>query len=525
MKKYWLASHMAAFGLFSAHCFAGFAQINLVSDIPGMAAATDANLKNPWGMSFTPTSPFWVSNQGSNKATLYNALASSIVQGLVVTTPTAGLPTGPTGPTGQVFNSTASSFKIPGPSATMVKATFLFDTLDGTIQGWNPASNGGMTSSEIVVTVPNAVFTGLALASASSADYLYAADATGHILVFDSAFSNVSSTTFAGKFVDPNPVAGFTPYNIANLGGNLFVTYAAVGPMGVPLPGGYVDEFDTSGTFIKRVATGGAINTPWGLAIAPAGFGNFGGDLLVGNLYDSVINAYNLTSGNSDGSIKVNSGFASPVGLWALAFGNGTTGFANTLYFTSGINDQKDGLFGAITLTDIFGFVQNPGFAGIQGNCPTNWICSGSPSPGFESYAPTTLQYAAPPFATMALSPTIYGGSGVIRQLTSTTWIGGTTYTLRLAAGLPLTEPDGKTPVVGWPGLPNGAARLYLTMGAGFGQVAAFDIPSPGVAGTVSTVPITFTLPTNSPAVGQAIGVMIYVSAPSGFAANFSLVP
>ncbi len=524
MKKYYLALLMAACALLPAPCLAGFAQINLVSDIPGMAAATDANLKNPWGMSFTATSPFWVSNQGSKTATLYNALASSIVQSLVVTTPTAGLPAVPTGPTGQVFNSTTSSFMIPSPTGT-VKATFLFDTLDGTIQGWNPGSSAGATSSEIVATVSGAVFTGLALASASGANYLYAADATGHIVVFDSAFSNLSSTTFAGKFVDPNPVAGFTPYNIANLGGNLFVTYAAAGPGGVPLVGGYVDQFDTSGNFTKRVATNGAINAPWGLAIAPAGFGSFGGDLLVGNLYDSVINAYNLTSGNLDGSIKVNSGFASPVGLWAIAFGNGTSGFANTLYFTSGVNDQKDGLFGAITLTDIYGFVQNPGFAGTPGNCPTNWICSGSPSPGFESYAPSTFQYTAPPFPIMAASPTIYGGSGVIRQITSTTWTGGTTYTLRLSTALPLTEPDGKTPVVGWPGLPNGAARLYLTMGAGFGQVVAFDIPSPGVPGTVATVPITFTLPTNSPAVGQAIGVMIYVSAPSGYSANFSILP
>jgi len=129
------------------------------------------------------------------------------------------------------------------------------------------------------------------------------------------------------------------------------VTYAAATPMGVPLPGGYVDEFDTSGDFIKRIATNGPINAPWGLAIAPAGFGSFGGDLLVGNLYDSMINAYNATTDNLDGSIAVNTGFASKVGLWALSPGNGVTGSKNAVYFTSGINDQSDGLFGAVLFT------------------------------------------------------------------------------------------------------------------------------------------------------------------------------
>lgn len=122
----------------------------------------------------------------------------------------------------------------------------------------------------------------------------------------------------------------------------------------MPLPGGYVDEFDTAGNFIRRIATGGPINAAWGLAIAPSGFGQFANDLLVGNLYDSTINAYNLSTNTPTlvGSITVNTGFASPVGLWALAFGNGTTGDANTLYFTSGINDQKDGLFGSLSVPE-----------------------------------------------------------------------------------------------------------------------------------------------------------------------------
>jgi len=339
---------IAAHGLIPALSRAALLQINLVSDISGMAVATDANLKNPWGMSFSATSPFWVSDQGSNKATLYNALSASIVQGLVVSTQTAGMGP-PTGITGQVFNSTASDFMIPAPGGNTVKATFLFDSLDGTIQGWNPGSNNGMGASETVATIPGAVLTGLALGNSGGANFLYAADATGHILVFDSTFHNVTGTTFAGKFTDPSPVAGFTPYNVANLGGRLFVTYAAATMTGAPLPGGYVDEFDLAGNFVTRIATGGPIDAPWGLAIAPAGFSTFGGDLLVANLFNSTIEAFNLANQNHlDGSITVNSGFASPVGLWAIAFGNGVTGDANTLYFTDGINDQKDGLFGAI---------------------------------------------------------------------------------------------------------------------------------------------------------------------------------
>jgi uncharacterized protein (TIGR03118 family) len=351
-KHSWLAvvSLVVMYGTNPTVCQADYIQINLVSDIASIApnAPPDPNLKNPWGMSFSNNSPFWVSNQGSNTSTLYNALSSPIKQGLVVNIQTAGGP--PNGPTGQVFNSTSGDFNIPAPGGKTVKSVFLFDTLDGTIQGWNPGSNGGLGASEIVGSAVGAVFTGLALDTAGGSNYLYAADATGQIRVFDGNFTEVTNTTFANKFIDPNPVAGFTPYNIQTLDGNLFVTYAAATNTGAPLPGGYVDEFDANGNFLERIATGGPINAPWGLAIAPADFGPFGGDLLVGNLFDSKINAYNLANQNHlDGSITVNTGFASPVGLWALAFGNGVSGNADTLYFTAGINDQRDGLFGAIT--------------------------------------------------------------------------------------------------------------------------------------------------------------------------------
>jgi uncharacterized protein (TIGR03118 family) len=325
-----------------------YVQTNIVSDIQSVAPLTpaDPDLKNPWGMSFSGMSPFWVSNQGSNTSTLYNALKSPIKQGLTVNVPA---------PTGQVFNSTTSDFQIPAASGT-VKGIFMFATLAGTIEGWNPGSKAGLNASETVATTSGAFYTGLALANFNGANYLYAANAAGNIHVFDTTFKDVTATTFAGKFVDPNPVAGFTPYNIQLLSnGHLFVTYAAATSTGAPLPGGYVDEYDTAGNFLRRIATNAAanpanpINAPWGLTIAPStNFGPFSGDLLVGNLYNSKIDAYNLTTLHLDGSISVSTSFSSPVGLWALAFGNGHSGLSDYLYFTSGINDQKDGLFGSI---------------------------------------------------------------------------------------------------------------------------------------------------------------------------------
>ena len=174
----------------------------------------------------------------------------------------------------------------------------------------------------------------------------------------------------------------------------------------------------------------------------------------------------------------------------------------------------------AISVVDIAPGLANPLFAGPSGSCPTSWVCAGSPDPGFASYAPTASQYpGGSPFATSAFSPTIFGGSGTIRQTSSLTWAAGNTYVLNLWAGLPNTEPDGATPVEAWAT----AARVYLTTAAGE-QVAAFDIPAPP-HGTFASNPIVFTLPAGSPYAGQRIGVLIFVSAPSLFSANFAITP
>jgi uncharacterized protein (TIGR03118 family) len=313
-------------------------QINLVSDVMGRAANYDPNLKNPWGMAFAQASPFWISNQASNTATLYDG-AGTLVP-LVVSVPPSGFPTGPTG---QVFNGT-SSFNLPDGSP----ASFLFDTLDGRVLGWN-----GGTTAVNVSTVAGAVFTGLAIASSGGANYIYAADNTGHIAVFDTNFNNVTGTTFAGKFVDPNPVAGFHPFNIQNIGGNLFVTYAAVTAQGVGLPGGFVDEFNSSGTFLARIATNGSLYAPWGITMAPTGFGTLGGDLLIGQFGDGQILAYDPSNDQFLGTLNGSNGMpiVNPF-LWALDFRTGGKNVnPDALYFTAGYNNQKDGVFGEILST------------------------------------------------------------------------------------------------------------------------------------------------------------------------------
>ncbi len=334
-------------GLPSSSLFAtSYVQTNLVSDLASEGAATvDINLKNPWGMSFSTTSPFWVSNQATDTSTLYSG-AGVKNTAITVTVPPTSPP--PVGPTGQVNNSAgAGTFLVNGTAAN-----FIFDTLSGTIDAWN--SSAGMTAVTLVTT-PNAVYTGLALANNGSGNYLYAANFSkgGGINVFDSSFASVSSTTFAGKFVDGNIPAGFAPYNVQLVGSNLYVEYAEVGVMGsVNGTGlGYVDVFDASGNLLQRLISKGQLNAPWGVAMAPSGFGQFSNDLLVGNFGDGTINAFDPNSGSYLGTLTDGNG--NPIvnsGLWALDFrpNGGSNSVPNALYFDAGINNQADGLFGFI---------------------------------------------------------------------------------------------------------------------------------------------------------------------------------
>jgi len=259
-----------------------------------------------------------------------------------------GIPTtaaGPQGPTGQVNNTNTASFQLT-PGVTSTSARFLFANLNGTISGWA----GGLTST-IEVTSPGAVYTGLAIDTAGTR--LYAADsAGGHVNMFDSAFAPVN---LPGAFSDPTLPAGFVPFNVQDIGGRVYVTYAPAGlaAQRTAAPGaGFVSVFDENGAFLQRLISGSQLAAPWGLALAPAGFGPLGGDLLVGNFSfaASVINAFDPVTGAFRGSIPIDVGANSPGGLWGLMFGSGagSGGDANTLYFLDGINGETAGLFGAV---------------------------------------------------------------------------------------------------------------------------------------------------------------------------------
>jgi uncharacterized protein (TIGR03118 family) len=329
---------------------AQYRQTNLVSDIPGLAAATDVNLQNPWGIAASATSPLWIANNRTGVATLYNG--AGVATPLVVTVaPTFG-GAGPAAPTGQVFNGTASFELTPGNPAR-----FIFATEDGTISGWNPAVSPTTAILQVDKSPSGDIYKGLAIGNNGERDLLYAANFHhGDVDVFDNTFASIA---LAGSFTDPNLPAGYAPFNVQTMGGQLFVTYAlqdAGGEDDVPGPGhGFVDVFDLNGSLVRRLISGGQLNSPWGLAVAPAGFGEFGGDLLVGNFGDGKINAFDPATGDFHGTLSNSTG--DPLvnlGLWGLRFGNGGNGGAmNALFFTAGIPGpdgevEDHGLFGKI---------------------------------------------------------------------------------------------------------------------------------------------------------------------------------
>lgn len=315
---------------------ASFQQTNLVSSVAGQAPVTDPNLRNPWGIALSSGSPFWIGNQITSTSTLYNGAGQPFPIGnpLIVTIPAL---LNPRGPTGVVFNST-SNFLVNG-----TPATFIFANLDGTIEAWNNSAG----TNAIVATSAIGSLKGLTIGNDGTANFLYAADsANGAVRVFD---GNFQSSSVAGSFSDPNLPSGFTPHNIQNLGGTLFVTYKNESS-----GGGVINAFSPNGNLLRRVtsnAAGGHLDSPWGMAIAPAGFGPFGGALLIGNEGDGRISAFDALTGQFLGQISdaANNPIANP-GLWGLTFGNGGNGGSpNTLYFTAGIQGETQGLFGSIS--------------------------------------------------------------------------------------------------------------------------------------------------------------------------------
>jgi uncharacterized protein (TIGR03118 family) len=317
-----------------------FVQTNLVSDLPGMAAVQDLKLINPWGVAFGPVdnpTPLWTSNQGSNSSTLYTGTNKENAA-------KAGLEVAASSPTGIVFNPTTDFVVTNGP--TTGPARFIFDEVtfnkqgipSSQITGWVNTSTPNPQTTVNKANKPNSFYTGLALVPAhgKTGPLLLAADNANPntVDVYDGQFNKV--TTKKGRFVDPKySKAPLFAYGVAYLDGRVYVSYASPPQVAGTTA---VSVFTADGRFIRRLVTGGPLAGPWGMAIAPKGWGDFGGDLLVGNVDDGKINAFNPRNGNFRGTIKGTDGKALVnLGLWGIEFGNGRIGTPNSLVFAAGI--------------------------------------------------------------------------------------------------------------------------------------------------------------------------------------------
>jgi uncharacterized protein (TIGR03118 family) len=321
-----------------------YRETKLVSDISGLGAITDPDLINPWGVTRSPTSPFWVSDAGASVATLYSVNPTTGAVTKVALTVSI-----PAHPSGNLFNGT-TDFVVSSGSASG-PAAFIFAGLNGTISGWNPGVPPPAPSTQAILaatgTPAPAAYTGIAAGVRGAGQFLYAANnAAGRIDVFDRNFVQTSVT---GTFTDPTLPAGNKPFDIVNLGGSLFVSYS--GPTGV------INVFDTDGIFVRRFATGGTLINPWGMVIAPPDFGAFSNALLVGNFNfgdpangPGRISAFNASTGEFLGLLKGTDGAPLAIdGLWTLIFGNGhSAGDPNVLFFSAGIEGEAHGLFGSL---------------------------------------------------------------------------------------------------------------------------------------------------------------------------------
>lgn len=337
-------------------------RLNLQSDIPGVAVRADSNLVNPWGMTFSSGGPIWINDNGTGVAEVFFGSGVPFPQPtpLIVTIPPPAGSAGPSAPTGIVFNANGG-FNVTenGNSGSSV---FIFDTEDGTISGWAPNVDFLNAVKAVDNSVPpgvdgsafGAVYKGLDIGQVNSASFIYLTNfRDGVVEIYDSNFS------FKKFFTDPHIVKdasnpGFAPFNIANINGQLYVTFAMQNSSRhddvAGAGSGFVDIFDLNGNFIKQLTTGGALNSPWGVALAPSNFGQFSGALLVGNFGDGRINAFDSTSGASLGQLHDVIGQPMTISkLWAIVFGTGGAGGkTDSLFFTAGIADETHGLFGLI---------------------------------------------------------------------------------------------------------------------------------------------------------------------------------
>lgn len=322
-----------------------YVQHNIASDLPGEADFLDPDLVNGWGLVSSATSPFWIADNGTDLSTLYNGNTGAK---LALRVAVAGAPTG------VVFNGGAGFVVASGGKSGA--ARFIFATEGGQILGWNPAVLPATAVVGVDSSSADAIYKGLAIATTTSGDRLYATNFhAGRVEVYDASFHGV-----AAGFSDPSLPAGFAPFGIRNLGGTIYVTYALqdadaeddVAGVG----NGFVDAFDLDGNFLRRVASRGRLNSPWGLAVAPSNFGEFSGDLLVGSFGDGHVDAFDLGKSQGNGESQqrgqLHSADGKPLtidGLWALAFGNNAAaGPDTTLFFTAGPQGEAHGLFGKI---------------------------------------------------------------------------------------------------------------------------------------------------------------------------------
>jgi uncharacterized protein (TIGR03118 family) len=404
-----------------------YAQTNLVSDTAGMAKITDPKLSNPWGISLFPGGTFWIADNNSGVSTLYDAQGN--IQQLVVTIPPPNGVAAVSTPSGTVANAT-QGFQVTSGGFTGA-SQFLFDTEDGTISGWNGNGTNAALAVDNSMGGAGAVYKGLAIITNSNGTFLLAANFRAPALeVYD---ANFKLTQLAGNFTDPTLPSGFAPFGVHVIGSQVIVTYAmqnAAKHDPVNAPGnGFVSLFDLNGNFQRRVASNGNLNSPWGAVMAPAGFGAFGGDLLVGNFGDGTINAFDLATGNLIGQMKDGNGQAIVnLSLWDMVFGVGGTGDPNTLYFTAGLTDEQHGLFGTLTANapppavGDFSIAASPATAKISAGqsatisvtlgslngfgSATTLSCSGLPTLATCSFSPSSVtpQAGAPATSTLTIS-------------------------------------------------------------------------------------------------------------------------
>lgn len=350
-----------------------YTQTNLVSDQPGAVAPPDGNLVNPWGLARSATSVWWVGNNLTGTATLYNGNTGAASM-LVVSIPAAA-GDGPGLPTGVVSNPTDGFELTPGHPAR-----FIFVTKDGTVSGWNPQADATHALLKVPAD-PGDAYTGAALAFRRGVPFLYVANFTKNTIeIFDTTFHNVDESGDASvrrslrgrsahggddddrdgnqrrqAFRDPHLPRGFAPFNVQNIGGDLYVTFAKFDPVTIVATGpglGFVDVFSPEGRLLRRLQHGPWLNAPWGLALAPSDFGAFSHNLLVGEFRSGEISAYDVATGAFLGKV-LKAGSDEPFvenSLWSLSFGNGgNAGPLNTLFFTAGIEGETHGLFGTLT--------------------------------------------------------------------------------------------------------------------------------------------------------------------------------